>query len=732
MRRFLFGVAAIVLLGAPASNADILTVKESGGDFTSIQAALDAAGPGDTIQVHEKATPYFEKLTFPRSGTTTEGFITLEAAAGEHPVIDGGGVPGSNMALMSSRSYVKLIGFEIRNNLGVNDGSGVRILGSGSNIEIRGNRIHDIRGTHAMGITVYGTEPDPISDLVIDANEIYDCEPAHSEALTLNGNVTGFEVTNNVVRDVNNIGIDFIGGETDIQPDPARVARGGVCRGNQVFRANSDYGGGYAAGIYVDGGRDIVIENNVVSQSDLGIEVGAENPGIVASGVIVRNNLAYANEKAGIGFGGYKASVGRVRDSFFLNNSLFANDTLGVGLGELWIQYAEDNQVRNNIFCSTAQNVLLYSDAGNVNNVLDYNLWYTDAGAEAGLFLWNGTPSQGFQAYRVATGQDANSLFADPLYLDSRAADFHIGSESPAINAGDPAFVPGVGEVDLDGGQRVNGPRVDMGADEATTCGNGEAEFPEICDDGNLEDGDGCDSNCTPTGCGNGIVTAGESCDDGNLEDGDCCSFECLFQPSGAPCDDGNPCTTDGCDAGTCTGTPALEESCLEALSGSFQLRDRAPDKLDSLSWKWTKGGATSSTDLGDPAGGATAYDLCVYDEVGGVPAIALKGSIPAGGTCSNRPCWRAGTTGYRYADRDGRAGGIIKIILKPGDEGTAKIIVKGKGTSLSLSALPLAQDTQVTVQLKNTEGVCWTTSYAAPPISNRAEQFKDTYKAVD
>ena len=267
MRRFLFGVAATLMLGAPASNADVLKVAESGGDFTSIQAALDAAGPGDTIQVHEKATPYFEKLTFPRGGTTTEGFITLEAAAGEHPVIDGTGVPGSNMLLMSSRSYVKLIGFEIRNNLGVKDGSGVRILGSGSNIEIRDNRIHDIRGTHAMGITVYGTEPDPISDLVIDGNEIYDCEPAHSEALTLNGNVTGFEVTNNVVRDVNNIGIDFIGGETDIQPDPAKVARDGVCRGNQVFRANSDYGGGYAAGIYVDGGRDIVIENNVVSQS---------------------------------------------------------------------------------------------------------------------------------------------------------------------------------------------------------------------------------------------------------------------------------------------------------------------------------------------------------------------------------------------------------------------------------------------------------------------------------
>jgi cysteine-rich repeat protein len=59
-------------------------------------------------------------------------------------------------------------------------------------------------------------------------------------------------------------------------------------------------------------------------------------------------------------------------------------------------------------------------------------------------------------------------------------------------------------------------------------CGNGIIEAPELCDDGNQVSGDGCDSNCTPTGCGNGIVTAGEECDDGNLVSGDCCSAACV------------------------------------------------------------------------------------------------------------------------------------------------------------------------------------------------------------
>jgi cysteine-rich repeat protein len=65
-------------------------------------------------------------------------------------------------------------------------------------------------------------------------------------------------------------------------------------------------------------------------------------------------------------------------------------------------------------------------------------------------------------------------------------------------------------------------------AQVVAVCGNGALEVPELCDDGNLADGDGCDSNCTPTGCGNGVVTGGEECDDGNTVSGDCCSALCL------------------------------------------------------------------------------------------------------------------------------------------------------------------------------------------------------------
>ncbi len=65
---------------------------------------------------------------------------------------------------------------------------------------------------------------------------------------------------------------------------------------------------------------------------------------------------------------------------------------------------------------------------------------------------------------------------------------------------------------------------------QQSPCGNSILDLGEQCDDGNTADGDGCDSNCTPTACGNAIVTIGEACDDGNAVDGDGCSATCQDQ----------------------------------------------------------------------------------------------------------------------------------------------------------------------------------------------------------
>ena len=88
-----------------------------------------------------------------------------------------------------------------------------------------------LQGVELMhsGIAVYGTNPKiPITALVIDGNEVHHLKTGSSESLVVNGNVTDFRITDNVVHDNNNIGIDIIGFERT-SPDPATdQARDGV------------------------------------------------------------------------------------------------------------------------------------------------------------------------------------------------------------------------------------------------------------------------------------------------------------------------------------------------------------------------------------------------------------------------------------------------------------------------------------------------------------------------
>jgi len=109
------------------------------------------------------------------------------------------------------------------------------------------------------------------------------------------------------------------------------------------------------------------------------------------------------------------------------------------------------------------------------------------------------------------------------------------------------------------------------------TCGNGDVDPGEACDDANRLDGDGCNAECcveqdfrlqcfdgwcpqadAPCHCGDGFVAAPEACDDGNTTFGDGCgacrieSGLCgnLTLDADEECDDGNLEALDGCDPG--------------------------------------------------------------------------------------------------------------------------------------------------------------------------------------
>jgi len=89
MRR---AVPLVLALLVSTAHATTYTVAAAGGDFTSIQAALNVAVAGDTVQVRDGGGPWLEKVAFPRSGNAVDGPILLTAFAGEHPILDGTGV----------------------------------------------------------------------------------------------------------------------------------------------------------------------------------------------------------------------------------------------------------------------------------------------------------------------------------------------------------------------------------------------------------------------------------------------------------------------------------------------------------------------------------------------------------------------------------------------------------------------------------------------------------------
>lgn len=62
-------------------------------------------------------------------------------------------------------------------------------------------------------------------------------------------------------------------------------------------------------------------------------------------------------------------------------------------------------------------------------------------------------------------------------------------------------------------------------------CGDDVLNVDETCDDGNLDDGDGCDGMCQiESRCGDGLIEGVEECDDGNLSNNDGCDRDCTLE----------------------------------------------------------------------------------------------------------------------------------------------------------------------------------------------------------
>jgi Bacterial Ig-like domain (group 3)/Protein of unknown function (DUF1565) len=491
--------------------------------WLTIQHAANTVKAGAIVYV--LGGIYHESVNFPTSGTALAPII-FQTYPGEDAVIDGTGVSccssvggGGNeiqgLINIVNQSYITISGFEIRNYTTSNEDytpSGVWITGSGTGIQILNNRVHNITtkaeaNGNAFGISVYGTSKIPITQLVISGNEVYDLRTGESESVNVDGNVTHFKITSNLVHDNDNIGIDAIGYE-GVGPVGYDEAMYGEISGNTIYNISgiTNPGEGFeydADALYCDGCAYVTFERNVIIQSDYGIETtsenqvcqangtewsGPNNTGTAATGrfpcygryAIVRNNIFYKSNACGNSIGGYAAASsmggssnggGSSYHDVFVNNTLYDNATHpgnaseGGSTGEFQIQYqvgrAQGNIYENNIVYAGAYNTWIFNYVPfspaypAPPATLNWNLYNSAVGYVEGTSIWWGDVNTytSFLNWQTSSGEDRNSLNTNPFFVNLEATppNFETVPSSPAVGAGSTNLLCDIGWCDPNG-----------------------------------------------------------------------------------------------------------------------------------------------------------------------------------------------------------------------------------------------------------------------------------------
>ena len=405
-----------------------------GNPFKTIQKGVSILTAGDTLLI--RAGTYKEKVSIKNSGSSA-GYITIKNYAGEKVIIKGTNTGGGNISIVN-KSYIRIEGLEICDNSGNNTPMGISVEGAGTNIQIVNNKVYGITSSsNAHGIAVYGTNSkSPITNLLIEGNEVYNCKLGQSESMVLNGNVTEFKVINNKVHDNDNIGIDFIGYEGTAGSGETDRVRDGICSGNMVYNISSiknpTYNDYAADGIYVDGGKNIIIEGNYVRNCDIGIEMASEHKGKTTDNIIVRNNLILdCTNYAALVFGGESKSNGNATNIKIYNNTVYNADTA------LVIANADSstNEVKNNIF-------------NKVNTIIEGN---------------------------VGKNTIENNMSSDAQFVSPSSGNFELKAGSPCINAG---ISVNAGNLDYSLKTRIYNGKIDMGCLEYGSNNNEAPQKP--------------------------------------------------------------------------------------------------------------------------------------------------------------------------------------------------------------------------------------------------------------
>jgi len=317
-------LAALAFVSIGCASAATYSVCPSGCDYTSIQAAIDVVGPGDTIEVHSGI--YYEHVNVAKQ-LILRG---IDTGTGK-PVVD---ARYSRSAIVLSADGITLEGFTATYS-GDCPYAGIKI--TSSNNTITGNTVSN----NNKGIYFSSSSNNVITNNTVSYNDysgIY---------LYKSGNNN---ITNNTVSYNHVDGIDPLYSHNNIITDNTvsynhRDGIGLRHSNNNVIADNTANNNNCGIGLSKSG-NNAIIGNTANNNRFNGIDIGSSSNNIIAG-----NSVSYTYN--GI-------------DLYYSSSNVITNNTVSYNDGDgIYLSYSSNNKIYFNNFINDADNVESY----NSNNV---------------------------------------------------------------------------------------------------------------------------------------------------------------------------------------------------------------------------------------------------------------------------------------------------------------------------------------------------------------------------
>lgn len=369
-----------------------LFVSENGNDendgtisnpLKTINKAIEKADEDYTIYIREGT--YNEAVLINKSN------ITLRNYPNEVAKITGvtEASLNYNISINPNLSNITIYGLHIQdhNEISIEAIFGIFVNGGVRNLIIQNNEFTNLNGNalykdsggyNASGIVIYGNQERVSKNILITGNKFHDMNCGRSEAITVTGYVTEVDIIENDVKDIENIGIDVVGGYKANSNPNYDYARYVYVAGNTIDNAVSTIA--YNGGIYVDGAQGVLVERNMVSNCPYGISIDQEiyvgDEKYTAQDIIISSNYFINNTIGEIRLGGSKTTNTSVIDTHIINNTVIHPSTSGSGL--LVLGQGHNNYIVNNVMIDNGTwNNLVYTDDYSQQENL-YNIYFNN------------------------------------------------------------------------------------------------------------------------------------------------------------------------------------------------------------------------------------------------------------------------------------------------------------------------------------------------------------------